>query len=186
MQTAFDAIETRSSTILRVTAMKKSFTAQAALLLCDKHQNEEMDLYCKRCKQPICSECVRTDHNGHEFETIAKWSRKLINNRDGYLKELRSTFAKQKKRKDRTVRETKCRNGNLLKKKLNSLEKKRAEMHQAVDKLIDQQKAECQSYSDKLFRDVQNLERKITGGGRRNNEDAEYVRENDDEGTGYY
>ena len=29
--------------------MKKSFTAQAALLLCEKHKNEEMELYCKPC-----------------------------------------------------------------------------------------------------------------------------------------
>ena len=139
---------------LTVTAMKKSITAQAALLLCEKHQNEEMDLYCKPCKTPICSKCVQTDHVGHDFETIAKWSRKLINNRDGYLKDLRSTFAKQKKRKDRTVSETKCRNKNLLKKKLSSLEMRRGEMHQAVDRLIDQQKAQCKSYNDKLSRDV--------------------------------
>ena len=141
--------------------MKKSFTAQAALLLCDEHQNEEMDMYCKRCKKPACSECFKTDHFGHEFETIAKFSRKLIKNRDGFLNDLRSTFAGKQRRKDRVVRETKCRNETLLKKKLGSLEKRRDEMHQAVDKLIDKQKAECKSYSDKMSRGVQNLEKKV-------------------------
>ena len=141
--------------------MKKSFTAQAALLFCDKHQNEEMDLYCKPCKKPICSKCVQTDHVGHDFETIAKWSRKLINNRVGFLNDLRSTFARKKKCNDRTVSETKCRNKNLLRKKLSSLEKKREEMHQAVDKLIDQQKKECKTNSENLSGDVQNLEKKM-------------------------
>ena len=140
--------------------MKKTSTAQAALVLCDKHQNEDIDLYCKPCKTPICSKCVRTDHVGHEFETIATWSRKLINNKDEYLKGLRSIFAGKKKHKDRIVRETKCRNENLLKQKLNSLDKRQEVMKQAVAKLIDKQKAECQSYSDKLSIDVQNLERK--------------------------
>ena len=164
VQTALDAIETWGNTILRVAAMKKSFTAQAALLLCEMHQNEEMDLYCKQCKVPICSDCVRSNHNGHEFETIAKWSRKLINNRDGFLRDLRSAFARKKKSKNRIVRETKCRNENSLKRKMSCLEKKREEMHQAVDKLIDEQKEKCKSYSDKLSRDVQNLERKIKEG----------------------
>ena len=141
--------------------MKKTFTAQAALLLCDKHKNEEMDLYCKRCKKPICSECVRTDHNGHEFETITKCSRKLINNRDGFLKDLRATVARQKKRKEMILRETNCRNETLLKMKLSSLEKKREEMHQSVNILIDQQKAECKSYSDKLSIEVYKLVKKF-------------------------
>ena len=140
--------------------MKKTSTVQAALVLCDKHQNEDIDLYCKPCKTPICSKCVCTDHVGHEFETIATWNRKLINNKDRYLKDLRSIFARKKKHKDRIVRETKCRNETLLNKKLNNLEKRQEEMQQAVGKLIDQQKAECQSYSDKMSIDVQILERK--------------------------
>ena len=139
--------------------MEKTFTAQAAVLHCHKHQNEEIDLYCKQCREPICSECARTDHLGHDIETIASWSRKLINNRDGFLSDVRSTFASQKKRKDRIVRETKCRNATLLKKKLKSLEKKRDEMHKTVDKLIDQQKTECKLYSDKLSKDVKHLEK---------------------------
>ena len=44
---------------------------------------------------------------------------------------------------------------------MSRLEKKREEMHQVVDKLIDQQKTECQSNSDRLSRGVQNLEKKI-------------------------
>ena len=139
--------------------MEKTFTAQAALLLCGKHQNEEIDIYCKQCREPICSECVTTDHLGHEIETIAKWSRKLINNRDWYLSDIRSTFARKKKRKDRALRETKRRNATLLDRKLESLEEKRDEIHKAVDKLIDKQKTECESYSDKLLKDVQNLEK---------------------------
>ena len=51
-----------------------------------------MDLYCKYCKKPTSSECLSTDHVGHQVETIVEWNRKLINDRDMYLNELRSRF----------------------------------------------------------------------------------------------
>ena len=35
--------------------------AQVALRLCMTHSGEEMDLYCKTCKKPICNECMKSE-----------------------------------------------------------------------------------------------------------------------------
>ena len=134
--------------------------AQAAMLYCEKHPSEEVDMYCRRCKIPACTTCIRKDHSDHEFDTIAKLSRKLTNNRESFLKDLITKYERKTKPKSRKFCETKCCNENVLSNNVNSLENKRQQLHSIVDELIDKEVNKCQTHNDKFGNDVDKLEQK--------------------------
>ena len=134
--------------------------AQAAMLYCEKHPSEEEDIYCRRCKIPACTTCLREDHSDHEFDTIAKLSRKLTNNRDTFMKDLTAKYERKEKPKSRKIREVKCRNTNVRSNNVNALEKRREQLHSIVDELIDKQVNKCQTHNDQFGNDVDRLERK--------------------------
>ena len=133
--------------------------AQAVMSYCVKHPSEEKDMYCRRCKIPACTACLRESHSDHEFDTIAKISRRLTNNRDGYLKDLTSKYETKRKPRIRKFREIKCRNKNVLSNNVNSLEKRRQQLHGIVNELIDKEVKKCKSHNDKLANDIGILER---------------------------
>ena len=111
--------------------------AQVALLLCDKHEEEKMDMYCKTCKRPTCTECLETEHQGHDFDTIPKYYRKIKNTRMDLLKEMELKVNPVRIKNRRHIRNVKSRNETLLKRNLESAEIKRAELHRTVDDIID-------------------------------------------------
>ena len=89
--------------------------AQVALLLCEKHESEEMDMFCKTCKKPTCTECLKTDHNGHDFDTIRKFYRKIKNNRFDLIRDMKAKVDPIRTKNSRHTRHVKCRNETLLK-----------------------------------------------------------------------
>ena len=111
--------------------------AQVALRLCMTHSGEEMELYCKVCKKPICNECMKTDHLGHDFDTIAKFYRKIKNSRPELIRELEGKITPKRNNNRQHLREMKSMNKNLLAMNFENLEKKRKEMYEAVDKIIN-------------------------------------------------
>ena len=117
---------------------KMSDQAQVALLLCDKHVEEEMDMYCKTCKRPTCTECLKTaEHQGHDLDTIPKLYRKIKNRRLDLLKEIKTKVNPVCNKNRRHLRNVQCGNEQLLKRTLENAEKKRAELHRAVDEIVD-------------------------------------------------
>ena len=112
--------------------------SQVALLLCDKHVEEEMDMYCKTCKRPTCTKCLKTaEHQGHDLDTIPKLSRKIKNRRLDILKEMECKVNPVRNENCRHLRNVKCRNEQLLKRNVENAEKKRAELHRTIDEIID-------------------------------------------------
>ena len=140
--------------------MASIITAQAAVSYCEKHSSEEIDMYCRRCKIPACTTCLREEHNDHEFDTIVKYSRQLTNNRAQFLKELTAKYERKRKPKSRKFREVKCRNEHVLSVKVKSLEERREQLHRIVDELIDKEVNTCQSHNAKLKEDLENKESK--------------------------
>ena len=116
---------------------KMADQAQVALLLCDKHEEEEMDIYCKTCKRPTCTECLSTDHQGHELDTIPKLYRKIKNKRMDLIRNMEAKVSSVRTKNRRHIRNVKCRNEMLLKQNVGNAEKKRAELHRTVDDIID-------------------------------------------------
>ena len=111
--------------------------AQVALRLCMTHSGEEMELYCKVCKKPICNECIKSDHLGHDFDTIAKLYRKLKNSRPENILELEGKITPKRNHNRRHLPEVKSMNKTLTEMNLENVEKKRTEMYKAVDKIIN-------------------------------------------------
>ena len=129
--------------------------AQVALLLCDKHVEEEMDMYCKTCKRPTCTECLKTaEHHGHDLDTIPKLYRKIKNRRLDLLKEMECKMNPVRNKNRRHFRNVKCRNEQLLKRNLENAEKKRLELHRAVDEIIDSHVNCITENSQKLGKEI--------------------------------
>ena len=113
--------------------------AQVALPMCITHQEEEMDLYCKTCKSSTCNECMKSEHLGHDFDTVAKYYRKIKNKRQDLIHDIEQQVTRKCKLNKRRFREVKCRNENLLKTNLDNIETKRKEIHEVVGKTRDAQ-----------------------------------------------
>ena len=135
-------------------------SAQSAMLLCLKHTTEEMDMYCHRCKKATCTKCMAGDHLGHDVDTIAKFSRRLTNNRDGFLEELTAKYQMKRKPKLRKFREVRCRNEHVLSNNVTSLEERRENLHTLVDELIDKDINRCRDHSTKLTEEIAKTEQK--------------------------
>ena len=101
------------------------------------------------------------DHLGHDVDTIAKFSRKLTNNRDGFLEELTTKYQMKRKPK-RKFREVKCRNEHVLSNNVTSLEERRENLHTLIDELIDKDVNRCHDHSTKLTEDIEKTEQKLT------------------------
>ena len=128
--------------------------AQVALLLCDKHEEEEMDLYCKTCKRPTCTECLKTEHQGHDLDTIPKLYRKIKNKRMDLIRNIESKVNPMQMKNRRHMRHVKCRNVTLLKKNIENAEKKRAEIYRTVGRIIDSHINCMTEHSQKLGEEI--------------------------------
>ena len=132
--------------------------AQVALRLCMTHSGEEMDLYCKTCKKPICNECMKSEHLGHDFDTIAKLYRKIKNSRPELIRELEGKITPKRNHNRRHLHEVKSMNKNLFEMNLENVEKKRKEMHEAVDKIINAYVESINSHNIELDAEIKREE----------------------------
>ena len=128
--------------------------AQVALLLCGKHEEEEVDVYCITCKRSTCTQCIQTDHQGHKFDTIPKLFRKIKNKRLDILREMKMKVSPIRLRNTRHVRNIRCRNETLRKQNLENAEKKRDELHQMVDEIINSHVESVTTHSEKLDKEI--------------------------------
>ena len=108
---------------------------EVELVLCIKHPDEEMDLYCKVCQTPACTICLKTDHAGHDFDTIAKLYSKIMNRRSDLIHELETQVASKGSHNRRHISDVRSRNDTD--RMVRDVEQKREEIHKAVDALID-------------------------------------------------
>ena len=102
------------------------------------------------------------DHLGHDVDTILKFSRKLTNNRDGFLEELTAKYQMKRKPKLRKFQEVKCRNEHVLSNNVTSLEERRKNLHTFIDELIDKDVNRCHDHSTKLAKEIEKTEQKHT------------------------
>ena len=118
--------------------------------LCVKHPEEEMDLYCKKCKISTCNECLKSDHLGHDFDTISKLFRKIYNQRKDTINCIEGKTTPKRIQSRRLLLEVRSRNDHVLKMNLENAEEKRTEMHEAVDKIINEYIDSLNSHSVRL------------------------------------
>ena len=102
------------------------------------------------------------DHLGHDVDTILKFSRRLTNNRDGFLEELTAKYQMKRKPKLRKFQEVKCRNEHVLSNNVTSLEERRKNLHTFIDELIDKDVNRCHDHSTKLAKEIEKTEQKHT------------------------
>ena len=117
-------------------------------------------MYCHLCKKATCTTCMTEDHLGHKMDTIAKFSRKLINYRTQYLGDLTASYELKSRRKTRKFREVKCQNDSVLSNNVKSLENKREQLYHVVDELIDKELNTCQSRNTELAESFEKVEKK--------------------------
>ena len=128
--------------------------ANSSLCMCIKHPDEQMDIYCKTCMASTCNECLKTDHIGHDFDTIAKVYRKLNNRRFDIIRDFEMQVASKSSHNREHLREVRTKNDQLLKRNIESVEQKRAEIHETTDILINAHVHSLQSHDSKLREDV--------------------------------
>ena len=128
--------------------------AQVALLLCDEHEGEEMDLYCKTCKRPTCTECVKNIHKEHDFDSIRNFFRKIKISRLDLIRNIQSKVHPIRTKNRRHIRNVKSANETLLKQNLENAEKKRTELHRTVDDIIDFHIHSMTAHSQKLGEEI--------------------------------
>ena len=140
--------------------------AQVALLLCEKHKEEEVDVYCITCKRPTCTKCIKTEHQGHDFDTIPKLYRKIKNKRVDLLRDIKQKSNPVRVKNKRHIRNVRFRNEMLRKLNLENAEKKRAELHQVVDELINSNvvciTTNCEKLDIEIRKEEESLERADT------------------------
>ena len=137
-------------------------TAQAVVLYCEKHPTEEVDMYCRRCKTPACTTCLRTLHNDHEFDTIVTYSKRLASDRERFLKDLTAKYQRKRKPKRRKFYKVKCHNDHVLTCNVKLLEERRTILHSIIDELIDNDMKTCQTNNATLTEDLDKLKQKET------------------------
>ena len=111
--------------------------AQVALLLSDKLEEEEFDTYCITCKRPTCTKCIKTEHQGNDFDTIPKLYRKIKNRRLDLLREMEKKINPVRINNKRHLRNVQFRNETIKKQNLQNVEKKRTELLKAVNEIMD-------------------------------------------------
>ena len=42
------------------------------VLYCPQHEDRELELYCKECKDRICFQCTLKQHKGHDYDLISE------------------------------------------------------------------------------------------------------------------
>ncbi len=45
-------------------------------LICERHENEKINMFCEPCKTLICAQCIIHDHNGHQYKDVSEVTRK--------------------------------------------------------------------------------------------------------------
>ena len=51
--------------------------SQCAFTNCTTHKQEELDMYCKDCKLPICIDCVQQDHKDHKWDKLKRVAQQI-------------------------------------------------------------------------------------------------------------
>ena len=133
--------------------------AQAAILFCSIHKDEEVEMFCNKCSKPTCTKCLTSDHAGHEVDTIAKLSRKLNYNRDSYLDSLAKKIEINREMNKRKMYEVMCHNECLASRNKSGLQSQRAQIHSLVDELIDNQISTCESCNTKLTQNLGSIQK---------------------------
>ena len=80
---------------------------------------------------------MKSYHLGHDFDTIAKLYRKMKNSRPELILEIEGTITPKRNHNRRHLHDVKSMNKYLFEMNLENVEKKRKEMYEAVDKIIN-------------------------------------------------
>ena len=80
---------------------------------------------------------MKSEHLGHDFDTITKFYRKIKNSRLELIRELEGKITPKRNHNRRHLLAVKSMNRNLLELNLENVEQKRKEMYEAVDKIIN-------------------------------------------------
>ena len=125
-------------------------TSTSCANFCMKHPEEEMDMYCKQCKKPTCNECMKSDHIGHDFDSIAKMYRKINNKRSDLISDWEREISAKGSHNREHLGEVNGKNELSTKTYREHIKKKRAELHKAVDDFLDSHEHSLDSHSAKL------------------------------------
>ena len=124
---------------------KMASSAQSALHTCQKHNQEEIEMYYHTCKQFICATGAKTDYSTHEWETISQYSKRILNT-------LADTEVEQPTKRSLTrlgkrlqgIKEKKSDNAKVMEKLTGSLEETRKDVYAAADEMIKVLMEKCQ------------------------------------------
>ena len=85
----------------------------------------------------MCTKCLKTDHRDHDWDTISTISQNVRTSSRELRKDLEMKINTRRLKNERHLRSVKTRNITLLQHNLDNAEKKRSELHQTIDELIN-------------------------------------------------
>ncbi len=127
----------RNHKVKKLSSSKKpiSLSKKATTIYCNVHPRKELDLYCLTCQRVVCTRCLVSSHNKHEFGSISSDTRHVVE------KQVRQKMTK------------------LVNKKLAFLREKFNEVKKVEkDKMLEQTKltANVNDYFDSLMTTIEN------------------------------
>ena len=141
------------------------YKAQEALKTCDEHQNEELSCFCKTCKRFICTTCVKTTHNRHDWDFIPIVAKKRRKETPILCRKIKKDNMPRSREKLRIVDENISDVEKTSDEDVKKLEERGNVMIDAIKQIIDEEKrkrmAIKEKNSTKLKEDRSQLRTKI-------------------------
>ncbi|XP_062587376.1 uncharacterized protein LOC134249018 [Saccostrea cucullata] len=138
----------------------KQWRLSLKFMKCYQHLNKECELYCEKCAQAICVQCV-VKHQGHKLSKIEKV---FVSRKEVFKKELDELQNKIYPK----YKETLCTFEDEISKLNedyvilhNSVEKQGEEWHKEIKKIVEKQKSEIEKLKQKHHVAIKNHEDKF-------------------------
>jgi len=99
---------------------------------CKKHPLQDIDTYCKTCKEAVCLKCLSEKHSGHSFTPLEKIAAELQDEVAGFsltMKRKEESAKRSAKALDTTLRQIEKKQGGVE----SDMEKAFATLHSDID-----------------------------------------------------
>jgi len=143
-------IKTRNDTIVPLSTVNRESSRKTFVVLCAVHSTEEITLYCEKCSELICTDCISGKHRGHNITTVKELRKLKTTELNNILKVL-----DDKKTHHEKVFDTETKNHQQY---LGSIEQCRQEISAQKSKVIEEFTKKVEIDYDRHFSELLQLQ----------------------------
>ena len=116
------------------------YKAQNALKTCSEHEHQELSYFCRTCKKFICTTCVKTTHNGHDWDLISHVAKSRRVETPILCRRIRQDSLPKYRQKVHSIDGNISTVENEKDKDISKLEKRRTDIINMINQVIDDKK----------------------------------------------